>query len=159
MSVGMVEGIVRFAHTAIGLVFFCFLGVIGEVEEAEVVEYGIAAQTKSFGAAIPPVAYYHDSLDGSVHGLSEYFMKPHEIGHLMQERVVGGLYYLVIAVPSVSRYLGLGSPYGYPEGWASRIGGVEDPPGYKFDDEMTESIETKTFWEIVWESVEKAREE
>lgn len=87
--------------------------------------------------------YYQDSFPGGI-TLGEYILLGscqaetvrHEYGHVLQSRIFGPLYLLVVGLPSVMHawlngYIGCckrheeGYHHFYTESWADRLGGVE----------------------------------
>lgn len=93
--------LVQHIQTTVGLLVFCVLGVVGQIDAVDVEPVGMTAAVHwerdgaTYGVTLPPVAYYDpNTYAGDLFRL-------HEIGHLMQWQDVGPLYYVVVAVPSV----------------------------------------------------------
>ena len=108
----MINSVVVFTQTTLALIFACILGVSGLVEDVSFTEDAMLVQhNQPFGVAFGGMAF---------HSLPWRF--DHELGHLMQEDILGGLYLPIVGIQSF--IFAVTNTYGWTEWWADELGGM-----------------------------------
>jgi len=96
----MIVSVLKMAETTIGVLAFCIMGVMGGITDVDTSgQYMVARTSWQINVALPPVAYVTEYYGD---GARFQDVRSHEAGHLVQADILSGLYYLVIAVPSVT---------------------------------------------------------
>ena len=87
----MIDSVVVFTTTTIALIFACILGVSGVVEDVSFTDNAMMVlHDQPIGVAFGGIAF---------HSLPRRF--DHELGHLAQEDLLGGLYLPIVGIPSL----------------------------------------------------------
>ena len=116
--------------STMALIAVCFLGVIGVVDNLEPYQNAMIVSSKLNGSfAVGGFLFIADSDGLEMVGDD---LKNHEYGHLLQERILGWRYYLLVGIPSLVLHTALYRNNisvsellsKWPESWATELGGV-----------------------------------
>ena len=122
----IINAVMPMLHTTISLIFACFLGVTGHIDNFQPYKDAMMVQHDlNFSFQLGGFCYVYDVSKYHIYIDDDWLIR-HEYGHYRQEKMLRGAYLFIIGIPSVllalspittQRYMN-----SWPELWATELG-------------------------------------